>query len=134
MADVMMMLGSYQFSIDTAAYQQLQRSTAYKWQAQERVGKREALQFTGPGTDSITLSGVVFPAYKGGTGQVSAMRAAAAAGQPLIMVSGTGSIMGRWVIESIDESQATFARAGVPMRQQFSLKLRKYDDGPAVSY
>lgn len=89
MADIMLMLGSYQFSIDTAAYQQLQRSTAYKWQGQDRVGQREALQYTGPGQDSVTLTGVVFPQYKGGTGQLNAMRALAATGQPQILVSGT---------------------------------------------
>lgn len=134
MADVMMMLGTYRFSVSTAAYQQLQRSTAYKWQAQDRVGQREALQYTGPGTDTITLTGVVFPSYTGSTGQLNAMRALASTGLPQILVSGTGRVLGRWVIEKIDEQQGVFARAGVPMRQQFTMQLRKYDDGQTVSY
>ncbi|WP_408938996.1 hypothetical protein [Haematospirillum jordaniae] len=33
----------------------------------------------------------------------------------------------------MDETQSRFAQKGVPMRQTFSLQLRKYDDGPSVS-
>ena len=129
MSDVMMQLGSYQFSVNTAAYQDLNRSTEYRWKNQERVGQHDALQYTGTGVDSITLNGVVFPAYKGGTAQVDDMRAQAGNGQPLLLVDGRGFIHGRWVIERIDEQQTVFARAGVPRRQQFSLQIRKYDDG-----
>lgn len=132
MADVMMQLGEYQFSVNTAAYQDLRRSSEYRWKNQERVGQLDALQYTGQGSDTITLSGVVFPGYKGGTGQLNAMRAQAGTGQPLLLVDGQGFIHGRWVIEKIDEQQAVFARAGVPRRQQFSLQLRKYDNGPEV--
>lgn len=132
MADVMMQLGGYQFSVNTAAYQDLRRSSEYRWKNQERVGQLDALQYTGQGSDTITLSGVVFPGYKGGTGQLNAMRAQAGTGQPLLLVDGQGFIHGRWVIEKIDEQQAVFARAGVPRRQQFSLQLRKYDNGPEV--
>jgi phage protein U len=126
----MMQLGVYQFSVNTAAYQDLRRSSEYRWKNQERVGQLDALQYTGQGSDTITLSGVVFPGYKGGTGQLNAMRAQAGTGQPLLLVDGQGFIHGRWVIEKIDEQQAVFARAGVPRRQQFSLQLRKYDNGP----
>lgn len=132
MADVMMQLGGYQFSVNTAAYQDLRRSSEYRWKNQERVGQLDALQYTGQGSDTITLSGVVFPGYKGGTGQLDAMRAQAGTGQPLLLVDGQGFIHGRWVIEKIDEQQAVFARAGVPRRQQFSLQLRKYDNVPEV--
>jgi phage protein U len=66
MAGRMMQLGLYQFSIDNAAYQRLFRSTEYRWAAIERVGKQDALQFTGLGGDTITLQGIIYPHYKGG--------------------------------------------------------------------
>lgn len=133
MSDIMMQLGDYQFSVNTAAYQSLSRATEYSWKGQERIGQYEALQYTGPGKDGVTLSGVVFPSYKGGTAQLDDMRAEAAKGLPLILVDGRGFIHGRWVIEKIDEQQGVFAQAGAPRKQEFTLQVRKYDDGPDVS-
>ncbi|SOZ37706.1 phage tail protein [Cupriavidus neocaledonicus] len=124
---MMMQLGSFQFGITTAAYQELSRSTEYRWPSQERYGQREALQFTGPGADTMTLRGVIYPEWRGGRGQVERMRAAAAAGQPQMLVSGQGAIMGRWVVERIEEGQTIFAAGGVPRRQEFTMNLRRFD-------
>ena len=132
MADVMLQLGRYAFSIDTAAYQQLARASRYTWAAQQRVGNHDALQFTGYGADAITLTGRIYPAWRGGTGQLDAMREAAQAGEPLRLVDGLGYVHGRWVIESIDEQSDTFAPGGAPRRQQFTLQMRYYDDGAQV--
>lgn len=131
-AFVMMQLGSFQFSINTAAYQDLKRATAYNWAAQQRFGQRDALQFTGPGEDTITLSGAVFPCFRGGTGQVDSLRSLAALGIPHMLVSGKGDLMGRWVIERVDEGQGVFAAFGVPIKQEFTIQIRKYDDGYGV--
>ena len=37
---IMMALGSYRFSMDTAAYQEFRRQTSYRWTEQDRVGPR----------------------------------------------------------------------------------------------
>lgn len=132
MADIMMKLGAYAFGIDTAAYQQLTHSTEYRWPGQDRAGQRQALQFTGPGGEVITLSGVVYPQHRSGLGQLDAMRAEASNGRPLMLVDGRGRIHGRWVIERVEETQDAFFQAGAPKRQRFSLQLRKFDDGTAV--
>lgn len=132
MADVMMKLGAFSFGIDTAAYQQLMRSTQYRWSAQTRVGNHDALQFTGYGEDTITLTGRIYPGWRGGTGQVQDLRDEAAKGEPQLMVDGNGYIHGRWVVTSIEEQADVFARAGVPRRQQFTLQARYFDDGPAL--
>lgn len=131
-AFIMLRLGSFSFSINTAAYSELKRASEYKWAAQERFGQQDALQFTGPGQDSITLNGVVLTAFRGGTGQVQILRAVAAQGRPQMLISGLGDILGMWVIESVEEGQGVFAAAGIPRRQEFSVKLRKYSDGIAI--
>ena len=130
--DVMMQLGGYQFSVNTAAYQELRRNTDFKWSAQDLIGRLDALQFTGPGQDTITVQGAVFPHFKGGTGQLDAMRAEASKGKPLLLVDGRGRVHGLWIIERIEETQAVFAQAGVPLRQGFNMQLRKYGDGVTV--
>lgn len=132
MADVMLKLGDYPFSIDTAAYQQLTRAAQYRWAAQSRVGGHDALQFTGFAGDTITLTGRIYPEFRSGPYQVRDMRAAAAEGQPMMLVDGNGFIHGRWVILSVEEQADIFAPGGVPRRQSFTLQLRFFDDGANV--
>lgn len=129
MKEIMLQLGDYQFSISTAAYQNLRRVTEYRWQGQERIHQLDALQFTGKNKDSITLDGVVFPTYKSGIGQLNDMRTLADIGEPQQLVDGLGKVHGLWVIERINEDQSVFAQAGVALRQKFTLQIRKYSDG-----
>lgn len=124
----MMSLGTFQFGIATAAYQELSRSTEWRWPAQERFMQGQALQFVGPGGDTITLPGVIYPEYRGGFGQLDQMRASANKGQPLALIDGAGVMMGRWVIERLEERQSVFAAAGKPRKQEFTLGLRKFDE------
>lgn len=122
---VMMQLGGFQFGIATAAYQELQRSTEWRWPSQDRFGKMPALQYTGPGAETMMLPGVIFPEWNGGVVQLDAMRALGDAGQPHALVGGDGASMGKWVVEAVDEGQTVFAANGVPRRMEFTLKLRR---------
>lgn len=125
---VMMQLGSFQFGITTAAYQELNRASEWRWPTQGVFGKGEVLQFTGPGADTITLPGVIYPEWRGGFGQVADMRALAGRGQPLRLVDGTGATMGQWVIERVEEGQRVFADAGRARKMEFTLSLRRFPD------
>jgi phage protein U len=127
MADVMMQLGLMPFSIDTAAYQRLSRTTEYRWTRQPLIGASDALQFVGYGPDTIEIEGVIHPQFKGGIIQVTLLRALADQRRPLPLVSGVGLYLGKWVIEAVTEGQAVFARRGVPQRQEFSMRLGKFD-------
>ena len=126
MSETMMALGSYRFSIDSAAYQELKHSQAYRWQAQERLQRRPAMQFLGAGEESIELSGVIYPHFKGGLEQPDTMRTEANKGQPLLLVDGLGFVWGQWVITQIDEGQSFFQGNGQPLKQSFQLKLVNY--------
>ncbi len=130
-APIMMQLGGYQFGLNTAAYQGLSRSDDWRWPVQERIGQEQALQFVGPGASTITLDGVVFPEWRGGLGQLDAMRLEAAKGVPLVLVDGRGGTHGMWVIERIDETQSVFAAGGLARRVEFSMQLRRYTQSVA---
>lgn len=125
--NVMMQLGSFQFSIMTAVYQELIRKNEYKWPSQHRFGQRPSRQFVGVGDETMQLPGVIYPEYRGGFQQIEAMRNIAARGQPLLLVDGLGKLWGRWVIESIDEKQTLFAAFGAPRKQEFTLSLARFD-------
>lgn len=128
MTNIMMRLGEFKFSINTAAYQTLTRNTLYRWQAQERFGQLPAQQFTGLGEDSITLNGDIYPHYKGGLHQVDEMRKQAGLGKPLSMMDGHGLPRGKWVILSIEETGTIFLGNGVPRKISFALKITQYGD------
>lgn len=123
----MMRLGSFKFGVYTAAYQSLDRSTEYKWGEQALFMNYDQLQYLGPGADLITVQGFVYPEYKGGTGQLNNLRDLGATGQPQLLISGFGSIMGRWVIQQVNEGQTIFAAGGIPRRQEFNVQLRRFD-------
>ncbi len=125
--NMMMTLGSYRFSIDTAAYQSKERTTTYRWGKQDRLDHTPVLQFVGPGDDTINLFGVIYPHYKGGLAQVATMRQEASKGEPLMLVQGNGMVLGHWVIESITETEDTFCKDGAPKKIEFSLELRRFD-------
>lgn len=127
---VMWMLGNFMFSRDTAAPQSLRRNTAYTWASQDRFGRDPALQFTGRGADTIDLDGVIYPHYKGGLGQLDAMRELAGQGKPQILVDGRGAVYGKWSILSVEETRSVFLSNGTPRKIEFRLSLQRYgEDG-----
>lgn len=123
---VMMALGAFRFGVNRANYQHFTRSASWRWEAQARVGRRPALQFLGPGTDEITLEGVIYPHFKGGLRQVEMMRLVADQGQPLILVDGLGWVWERWVIVSIEERKSLFMSDGAPRKIEFTMSLSAY--------
>ncbi len=124
----LMKLGEYAFCIDSAAYQSLARTTEYRWRSQPRVGRLPAQQFMGPGEETLSLDGVIYPHFKGGLGQLDAMRTEAGKGKPLMLVDGTGHIWQQWVINRVEETHKSVFEDGTPRRVQFRLQLSRYGE------
>jgi phage protein U len=131
MRTYMARLGSFTFGIDTAAFQELERSSTYRWQAKDRIGRKPAQQNTGSGADTITLSGVIYPHYRGGIGQIQQLRSQAATGQPLPLIYAfetAGQYCGLWCITNIEETRRVFFDNGTPRRIDFRLTLVEYGE------
>ena len=124
-----LMLGSCMVSLNTAAYQEFHRSVEHRWASQEVYGQHEVLHHCGVGKETITLPGVIYPSYRGGSGQIEKMRQLAKQGKPLNLISASGGLLGKWVIESVEEKQSSHAAFGQPRKQEFTLKLRNYESG-----
>ena len=129
MVEAMLILGTYVFGLNTAAFQELNRNTEWRWPGQDVFDGVPALQYTGQGRDSITLPGVIFPEYWGGTGQLDALRALADTGEPQTLIDGRGFVLGDFVITGVQERQTFFAAAGVPLRQEFTITLERFSTG-----
>ncbi len=124
--ETMMSLGDYRFSTDAAAYRELERSQSFRWQAQQRLAAPPAYQYLGPGADSISLRGLLYPHHRGGLRQIHALRAEAHRGKPLLLTAGNGDVLGLWSITRIDETQRLFFADGMPRRLEFRLQLVHY--------
>lgn len=126
--EVLLTLGDYQFSMDTAAHDQLQRSTSYLWKQQQRLGRDAAQQFLGKQSESIKLSGTIYPHFRGGLEQMAELREAANEGEPLGLVDGRGNNLGQWVVKQITESESNYIAEGLPRKIDFSLDLESYGE------
>lgn len=127
---MMMAIGLFVFGLHTVPYQQLQRQMSWRHPSVSRVGKRPARQFTGPGDDSITLSGVLYPELTGGKISLMALTAMADEGKSWPLIEGTGLFYGLFVIEEVSQTDSVFFPDGSPRKIEFSLKLTRVDDEP----
>lgn len=125
---MMMSLGTFVFSLSTAAYQQLQRQMSWRHPTSERVGARAARQYVGPGEETIDLSGVIHAELADDLLTLDVLREVAAEGRPLALVEGNGTVYGAYVILSINEGRTEFFSDGTPRRIDFQLQLARTDD------
>jgi phage protein U len=132
MNSTLMILGPFRFSVQTAAPDEITRSSSWDWQAVDRIGLAPALQYTGPQNETMTLTGRLVPGFSGGVEQISRMRELAGIGIALPLVDGTGRVHGLWVIEQLEETGKNHFKDGYPKLISFSLTLKKYGDGTGV--
>ena len=123
---MMVALGIFRFSVETAAPQEEVHHRGWSWVENEVVGEYPSLQFTGPEPETLQFKGLIYPHYKGGLAQMDLIAAMAGTGTPLLMVTGLGRVLGLWVIESIDENKTVFFDNGAPRRIEFGVQLKKY--------
>ncbi|WP_412058056.1 phage tail protein [Bartonella sp. DGB2] len=123
---MMMALGDFRFSLRQLPYQRWARSDSYGWVEQARLGRKPVLQNPTLNATSISLEGVLYPQWRGGYGQLDAMRAMADEGKPLLLISGDGKVFGEFIIESVEEENTIFTRDGQPKRQEFTINLKEY--------
>lgn len=134
---MMMLLGPVIFSVENSAYEQLQRNTQYQWSSQPRLGHSvlknlgiggPAYQFMGPGDESISLNGTLYPQFSGGPLRVSLMRLTASLGIAMPLLDGEHFFYGRWLIENVQETRSVFFQDGNPRKIEFSLSLKRYNE------
>lgn len=118
----------FYFNLDTAAFDELQRRTAYRWAAQERLTRDIAQQAVGQGEDTLTIKGAVFPLFRGGISHLDALRAIGRLLLPVSLTTGYGAVLGNWCLRKVDEDQSSLLAGGIPRKQGFTLEFTKYGD------
>lgn len=119
-------LKPYFFNLDTAAFDELTRKTAFRWAGQERLTREIAQQAVGQGEDKLTIKGAIFPLFRGGIGQLNELRSIGRRLQPLTLTTGYGEVLGTWCLLSVDEEQGALLPGGIPRKQGFNLEFVAY--------
>lgn len=120
---MMMSIGLFVFSMQTAAYQEFQRSTNWRHPSNSRVGDSPAYQFTGKGEDVITLKGTVAHEISGNRTPLEVLRQMADTGKAYTLIEGTGKIYGLVAIADMDETRTYFFNDGAARKTDFTIKL-----------
>lgn len=123
-------LGIFRFSLNTAPLVSESHRRSWQWVENEVIGSAPELQYTGPMPETLELQGIIYPHYSGGFAQVELMAMMAGQGMPQLLVTGTGKVLGLWVIEGVDDDRTRHLVNGAPRRIDFSIYLRKY--GPLM--
>lgn len=118
----------YYFNLDTAAFDELSRSTEFRWASQERLSRRPAQQAVGMGDEKLTLKGTIYPGFKGGLKQLDTLRTIGGRLQPLTLTTGYGEVIGTWCLKSLNEEQGALLHGGIPRKQVFTLEFTRYGD------
>ncbi|MHA6195520.1 phage tail protein [Pseudomonas wadenswilerensis] len=139
MAEVMMALGDFRFSVTTAQYQTLSTSMSWRWATKDRYKHKPGKQFHGPGSFTKNLEILVLPQNRADLQRLERLRLMADAGKPLRLVSGgtalvdgqlkrSGADLGLWVIESLSVADEHFMTDGTPLARRGSLSISEYGD------
>ncbi len=128
---VQMGLGTYRFSVFSAAYQRFSRRVGHRWARADRLFRAPAHEYLGPEAEEVEIEGVILSTFDysvAAWAQLPLMRAQAATGLPLMLVDGLGFVWGRWCLTRVEETQSLFFFDGAPRRIDFRLSLAAYGE------
>ncbi len=128
---MLLAIGMFAFAIDTLAFDELQRRASWSHAATPRAGARDAVQFAGAGSETISLPGSAFAELSDGAASLDELRAMAATGNAWSVVDGTGRVYGAFVIEGIDDRGKVFFADGTPRQIDFAVDLLRVDAADA---
>lgn len=133
---VAMALGAFAFEAVGFGYEGVSRKVNTQWSSISVAQSLDQQQWLGPTSDEVTIKGVLFPAELGGQGSLDGIIAAAMAGSPMMLVSGSmaaGTIHGTYTIQAVDEDRSFHTADGTPRRNAYSISLKRYDEGGAAA-
>ena len=121
-----MALGPFAFEAFGLGAKTQDRSLDTSWAELQTVARFDALQWMGPKSDEVQISGCIFEEAFGGQASLDGIRNAAIAGRPLMLVTGAGNIHGMHVVFSVSEGREYLRADGLARFNAFDISLRRY--------
>jgi phage protein U len=125
--DPLLSIGLFVFGVPRTTFDELERSSSWRWGESERYGARAASQFLGPGAETLTLNGVLVPEIAGHYSDIERLREMAATGEVWPVMLGTGRLLGTYRIDAIDDRWRNLIGGGLPRTIEFSVDLTRVD-------
>jgi len=122
----LMKLGDFVFSMDTANPDSYSNNVGWNWQEQSLIDEHPQLQFTTYQAQTKSISGKIYPNFKGSLWQIEQLVAYADQAEPMTLIDGSGRVLGDWVITGINYSEDSLDRDGNGRRIAFQIDLKKY--------
>ena len=120
--------GEFQFNLQDGAPDDLSRDLQWRWPSQGRILRKPALQFMGPGSDRITLAGVLYPGSTGRQSTIDQLRQIGDLGEPQMLVDGLGRVYGRYALIGIQETRSVLMDNGAARKIEFDVTLLEYGE------
>jgi phage protein U len=124
---MLMSLGMFVFERTTIPFDQRQDKASWNHASSDRVGARSALQFTGPGDETETITGCLYPEAGASYASIRTIKDMADTGEAFPLVEGTGAVLGNFVITDLDQTRRNFIDNGAPRAIDFTLSLKRKD-------
>ncbi len=118
-------LGLFIFDLASLPFNEVGRRRDWRHARSERVGVRDAFQFTGPGQDRVSLQGAIVPGVAGSFASIETLVQMAETGDVHQFADGTGRIWGGFVIQSLDTRGRYITVDGVPRMIDFAIEIER---------
>ena len=124
-----MALGPFAFQALGFSFDKQSRDVDASWSSLPVAGRLDALHWTGPKSDSFTISGAIFEEAFGGQSSLDGITQAALAGRPLMLVTRSGRVHGLHVVEKVSEGRKNIRGDGLARVNTYKITLKRYS-GP----
>ena len=126
---VQLFIGPFPCWVEQAPLEKFSRARNWRWEAQARLTRPNAMQFVGAGDDTITLNGVIHPHEDKCGGKATSMEdlsQIANGGEPQLILTGWGKVLGKYVITDVQEDYENMLDDLRPRKVGFSITLKRY--------
>ncbi len=127
----LMALGPIQFQAMGFGFTDRQRLIRTPWAQIAVAGGMDRQQWTGGGSVTETINGVVF-SEMGGMNVLDAIAIIQQAGHALPFIDttdGLANVFGMWTIQELSQDSNVFDNRGSPIRTAYVLKIQRYEGG-----
>jgi phage tail protein len=126
-------LGPFAFEAHGFGLTDIGRGLKTPWAAINVPGGMDRLQWLGGDSETVKIKGVLFPREFGGLDSLAGIRSLAEAGTPMHLIQRmgftVGNIISLFVVEAVDDGQSFIGPDGIPMRNTYSLGLKRVAGG-----
>jgi phage protein U len=116
-------LGDVEFSLEKGSVASIEEQVSWWIDRAEPISGYGVCKARRKNYHQVRISGVVFPGYFGDTESVNRLRALGDAGEPILLMSGEGTVYGFFLVVQVTETRSHFDTAGNARKSEWQLIL-----------